>query len=98
MNKLNDINFKINENAISKLAPNGEIFIVMIDDDDFYFKIDGIAAKIWQEMETVNSEIKQSKQIYEQCLSKFNIKNEQFTTDFNQYLNDLIENNIIQTT
>ena len=89
--------FKVNEEVIFKTNMEGtEIFIVFLNDDNHYFKINGLAAKIWKIIDEKGPEKMSSENLYQECLQKLNPNHEKFENDFYHFLNQLKEEKIIQ--
>jgi hypothetical protein len=91
-----NFNFKVNEEVIFKTNLEGtEIFIVFLNEDNHYFKINGLAAKIWKIIDEKGNEKINSESLFEECNQKLNPNNEKFQNDFHQFLNQLKEEKII---
>jgi len=90
------INFIVNPDVIFKTDFSGEnIFIIFLNDDHYYYKIDGIAAHIWKLIDSMNSSLINSETLYQECLKLFSPPEDQFKDDYSNYLQKLIEENII---
>lgn len=92
----NSFNFIVNPDVIFKTDFSGDqIFIIFLNDENFYYKIDGLAAHIWKLIDSKTSSPLKSDDIYQECLSLFNPPVDQFKKDYEDYLKKLIEEKII---
>jgi hypothetical protein len=90
------INFIVNPDVIFKTDYSGDnIFIIFLNDDHYYYKIDGIAAHIWKLIDSKNDSLINSEDLYQECLKIFLPPENLFKDDFSNYLKKLIEENII---
>ncbi len=91
-----NFNFKVNEEVIFKTNIEGtEIFIVFLNEDNHYFKINGLAAKIWKLIDEKGAEKISSGSLYQECLEKLKPNNEKFESDYANFINQLKEEKII---
>ena len=91
-----NFNFKVNEEVIFKTNLEGtEIFIVFLNEDNHYFKINGLAAKIWKLIDEKGAEKISSESLYQECLEKLKPNHDKFENDFNNFIKQLKEEKII---
>jgi Coenzyme PQQ synthesis protein D (PqqD) len=83
--------YKIVDEIVSRNNKDGTIIVMKLDDSNFFFKIDGVAAHVWKEM-TSN---KQIGLIKEEILASYNTTRETLDGDIQNLLKDLLSNNLI---
>lgn len=90
-----DKRYKINDNIIFKDTGEEQVFLIFIDQDNYYFKIDGLAANVWRVFMTQDERFQVPSQVYQECLKRYDPPVEQFKNDFDNYIGQLIEENIL---
>lgn len=80
-----------NESILSRTNLDGCIALMSLDDDDNFYKIDGMATKIW---EKIDGE-KNIKTILDEILISENLPKEKFVQDSLNFLKELTEEKII---
>lgn len=83
--------FKVAEEIVSRNNKDGTVIVMKLDDSNFFFKIDGVAALVWTEL----ANNKQIDQIKEEILSDYNISKEVLDKDIDNLLSDLTSKNLI---
>lgn len=81
----------VDNEIISKRRPNGDILLVRLDDSEFYFTINGIAANAWQKLYDGESVESVEAQIAEE-----NPKNKKEIKDLmEKFIKDLVKQKIM---
>lgn len=93
---MHSFSFKVNPDVIFKTDFSGDnILIIFLNDENFYYKIDGLAAQIWKLIDSKTTSPLKSDDIYQECLTLFNPPADQFRQDYEKYLEKLIDEKII---
>jgi hypothetical protein len=87
--------YEANPDALSKKGEDGSMIVILLNDDDFYFKVDGIASEIWKCITTEEEKFLTPENVYQEMLSRFNPPVEQFDKDFHNFYLDLLDKNLI---
>lgn len=87
-------NYMINEDIIFNEKDNGKVVLVMLNEDDDYYEIEGLASKLFMDLSSIDSKFN-LKDFYQQSIQKYNPPKDEFEKDFNNFFQDLIENNVI---
>ena len=92
----NIFNFIVNPDVIFKTDYSGDnIFIIFLNDENYYFKIDGLAAKIWMIIDSKTTSPIKTDDLYNECLKLFMPPEDKFKSDFENYLTRLLDEKLI---
>jgi hypothetical protein len=89
---LDDKIFTINEEVVSRNNQDGTVVLMKMDDSEIFYKIEGVAAEVWKE---INSG-KKLLDIKTQILSDFDVDKDILENDISTFVNDLIDKNIVK--
>jgi hypothetical protein len=81
------------KNILFRKNSNGTVLIMKLDDEDFFFKIDGLAAEIWLKIDGKTALSK----IRSQILSQFKAPEARFDRDLNKFMSQLKKEKLIQS-
>jgi hypothetical protein len=89
---LDDKIFTINEEVVSRNNQDGTVVLMKMDDSEIFYKIEGVAAEVWKE---INSG-KKLLDIKTQILCDFDVDKDILENDISTFVNDLIDKNIVK--
>ncbi len=82
----------ITTEAISRVNQDGTIVIMKMNEDEFFYKIDGVAAVVWQKFTTEGILVSQ---IIDEILSEYNVSKEVLVKDIENFLKKAEEYSLI---
>ncbi len=83
---------KMQENIISRENQDGTIVLMKPDDLDLFYKIDGVAASVWKQLQTDSN----LEQIIQDLSKQYDVSTKQIEDDINSFFNDLKKFEIIE--
>lgn len=87
---LNDT-FKVAEDIISRTNQDGTCVLMRMDDSSVFFKIDGVAAEVWQEI-AKGSKVSN---ILDQLAQKHSVEKSVLENDTKSFLEEILNKNFI---
>ncbi|TNF24542.1 MAG: PqqD family protein [Deltaproteobacteria bacterium] len=87
---LNDT-FKVAEDIISRTNQDGTCVLMRMDDSSVFFKIDGVAAEIWQEI----AKGQKASEILDQLAQKHSVEKSIIEQDTKKFLEEILGKNFI---
>lgn len=91
MSAFENIEIKFHEEIVSRKNENGSVILMKMDNSDVFFKIDGIAADIYKNLEKGQT----ISEIYSNLTEKFPGKEEQITKDINSLVQKMRDFNLL---
>ncbi|PIK14024.1 PqqD family protein [Halobacteriovorax sp. JY17] len=91
MSTFENIKIKFQEEIVSRKNENGSVILMKMDNSDVFFKVDGIAAEIYKELEKG----KPLSEIFTSLTEKFPGKEDQITNDINSLLKKMRDYNLL---
>ncbi|WP_417335318.1 PqqD family protein [Halobacteriovorax marinus] len=91
MNVFEKISIKFQDEIVSRKNENGTVILMKMDNSDVFFKIDGIAAQIYKDIESGKS----LSSIYNSLVEKFPGKEEQIEKDINSLVDKMKDLNLL---
>lgn len=91
MSAFENIEIKFHEEIVSRKNENGSVILMKMDNSDVFFKIDGIAADIYKNLEKGQK----ISEIYSDLTEKFPGKEEQITKDINSLVQKMRDFNLL---
>ena len=90
--------YEKNPNAIFKETPEGELLLILLDNDDFYLKIDGFAATMWRIIDETSDRLGEISLtgIQKKCLDSYELPEDQFKKDSQDFFDKIIKLNLIE--
>ena len=88
----NDIIPSLQDNIISKRNIDGDLIILSLDQDDQFYKLNGVSSEIW---ESIDDE-KSWAQILAPVLSIYEVTEKQLNEDMSQFVEDLKKYSLLQ--
>lgn len=93
LTKFNDQQiFTLSSQYIHRKNPDGSVILMKVTDEDDFYKITGVAATIWQNIDGKKS----IGQIMQEVLNDFDVTAEQLTADTEPFLQKLLDLKIIE--
>ncbi len=87
---LNDT-FKVAEDIISRTNQDGTCVLMRMDDSSVFFKIDGVAAEIWQEI----AKGQKANDILDQLAQKHSVEKDVIANDTSTFLQEILDKKFI---
>lgn len=84
---------EIDSQTISRVNQNGTVVVMSLTEDDFFYKIDGVAAEIWQQFS--NKEKKLS-DIITEIANEYSVSEVQVQKDIEDFLEKVIKLKLIK--
>ena len=84
--------FSLTSQYIHRKNPDGSVILMKVTDEDDFYKITGVAAIIWQNIDGK----KTIGQILESILNDYDVTSEQLVSDAEPFLQKLLDLNIIE--
>lgn len=91
MSAFENIEIKFHEEIVSRKNENGSVILMKMDNSDVFFKVDGIAADVYKELEKGQS----LSDIFTSLSEKFPGKEDQITNDINSLLKKMRDFNLL---
>lgn len=85
MTRFDNIEVKFQEDIVTRKNENGSIVLMKMDDSDIFFKINGIAAEIYTEIEKGQK----LNNIFKDLCSRYPDKEDQLISDIDSFLKKL---------
>jgi hypothetical protein len=85
------LNYKIKDDVISRNNQDGTVILMRMDDGNSFFKINGIAAVVWKEMQSSKS----IEEIQKTILENYNTNESQVKSDVEKFVSDLAAKGLI---
>lgn len=86
-----DISFKISDDIVSRKNSDGTVIVMKMEDGDIFYKMNGISASVFKEMENG----KQIVEICENIMNEFNVAEDKLVKDVQDLMGDLRKAGII---
>lgn len=90
-----DMKVEIDPDTISRVNQDGTVIVMTMSEDEFFYKIDGVAAEMWQ---LFSNKDKNLNSIIGQIAEEYSIPKEQVTKDTQAFLTKAIELKLIKLT
>jgi hypothetical protein len=91
MTKFDSLEINFQEDIVSRKNENGSVILMKMDDSDIFFKISGIAAEVYMEIEKGNK----LATIYKDLCTRFPNKEDQITEDIDSFIKKLDSLNLL---
>ena len=88
---MSGMSYKIKEDVISRNNQDGTVILMRMDDGNSFFKINGVAAFVWKEMQASKS----IDEIQKLVLENYNSNPEQVKKDVEGFVSDLAQKGLI---
>ncbi len=89
---MNNYNYVLSDSIVSRTNQDGTVIVMNIDEGNTFFKINGVAAEVWNEL----SQKKDIKQIVEKVSNEYNAPKEKIIEDVNGLVEKLLAKNLIK--
>lgn len=89
---MNNYNYVLSESIVSRTNQDGTVIVMNIDEGNTFFKINGVAAEVWNEL----SQKKDINQIIEKVSNEYNAPKEKIIEDVNGLVEKLLAKNLIK--
>lgn len=83
--------YRVLDEIVSRNNKDGTVIVMKLDDSNVFFKIDGLAARVWKEIASKNS----LADLKAEILKEYNTDEETLNRDISLLLADLQKNNLI---
>lgn len=83
--------FKVADDIISRTNQDGTCVLMRMDDSTVFFKIDGVAAEVWQELSKGQS----ASQIVDQLSQKHGVQKDQLENDARGFIQEVLDKSFI---
>lgn len=83
--------YRVLDEIVSRNNKDGTVIVMKLDDSNVFFKIDGLAARVWKEIAGKNS----LADLKTEILNEYNTDEETLNRDISLLLADLQKNNLI---
>lgn len=84
--------FEVAEDVVFRTNKDGTVVIMRMDDSNNFYKIDGVAAKIWTELSGNLS----LEMIQNNILNEYEVSSEKIATDSEHLIASLLQKNLIK--
>ncbi len=88
-----DSKFQKHEDVVSRKNANDIVVLMKMDDSSSFFKISGVAAEVWELIESGLT----VKEVVEKITSDYDVSEEKLRSDINGLVNNLIEKELAIT-
>lgn len=87
-----ECNYLIPEGIVSRANQDGTVILMKMDDSNTFFKINGVAAEVWRELTSK----KHINEITSEVISTYNAPEEKIKSDIKNFVDTLLEKELIQ--
>ncbi|OUR93614.1 hypothetical protein A9Q84_19285 [Halobacteriovorax marinus] len=88
-----DSKFQKHEDVVSRKNANDIVVLMKMDDSSSFFKINGVAAEVWELIDSGLS----VKEVIDKLTAEYNVSREQLQGDVNSLLTNLLEKELAIT-
>jgi|GEM_PF-543898 len=81
----------LNDDLVARNNDDGTIVVMRMDESNIFFKIDGVAAKVWTGLKGKQN----LKEIFVGLKSEYDVSDETLMTDIEKFISDLQSRNLI---
>lgn len=86
---------QINEDVICRENQDGTVVVMKMSEDEYFYKIDGVAAEMWTKFSANNSNLGE---IAKDLASEYSVESEKIIEDAQVFLNKALELKFITVT
>ncbi len=79
--------------VVSRNSNDGTVIVMKMTDDNFFYKINGVAAEMWMKISAQNSNLGE---VIKEISTEYNIPEDQIKKDAQEFLNKAYELKLIQ--
>ncbi len=84
---------EIDADTISRVNQDGTVIVMAMNEDEFFYKIDGLAAEMWQHFPNKDKTLAQ---IIDELAIEYSVSKEQVTSDTEVFLTKALELKLIK--
>ncbi len=84
---------QISSEVVSRASNDGTVIVMKMTDDDFFYKINGVAAEMWLKFSDKKSNLGE---VIDELANDYNLPKEKIRSDAQAFLNKALELKLIQ--
>lgn len=88
-----ELNVQIAKEVVSRTSHDGTIIVMKMTDDDFFYKINGVAAEIWQKLTVKSAKLGD---VISEIASEYKLPEEKIMKDAQNFLNKILDLKLIE--